>query len=149
MGESASGLADESSEEWDRLRFGQLIDTYRTLTGSLASFVLGLSLGLVTILGFAVDRESWGLAAVALIFEAMILVVMMRFKRGTNALMDVAAVLEARCCGEQSATEAHRGLMAPNLRRARLEWAVAAVATTHLVLVILLATVFNWTFAGS
>jgi hypothetical protein len=139
-----------SRDEWDRLRFGQLMDTCRSLTGSFTSTVLGLILGLVTILGFAVDRESWGLAATALIFEAMILVAMVRFRRAVVPLLEVAEKLEKRHCQEDSSvTEAHRGLMAQELRQGSLERVVIVVILIHIVITAVLAWGFGWSFAGA
>jgi hypothetical protein len=139
---------DALRDEWDRLRFGQLIETCRSLTTSLVSFILGMSLSVVTILGFAVDRKSWGLSAVGLISEAIVLVVIMRFRRSVASLMDVAATLETSRCQEPSVTKAHRGLLAPRVTTARLDWLVIAVAVIHIVVTILLWKVFNWSFTG-
>jgi hypothetical protein len=126
-----------------------LIETHQALASSLTSFVLGLVLGLVTVLGFAVDRESWGLAAIALIFEGVMLAVMHSYRRAVPPLMDVAAALESRRCGGSSATDAHRLIIAGVWGHGRLVWTVFVIAVIHVVLTILVATTFNWSFAGT
>jgi hypothetical protein len=138
-----------SRAEWDKQRFGELLATSRSMSTSLASGALGLIIGLVTILGFAVDRESWGLAATALIFEAMMFVVIRRFRRAATLVLDAAATLETDNCGDSTVTDAHRGFMAPDGRSSKLQLGVIYVAVVHIAVTILLATTQGWTFAGT
>jgi hypothetical protein len=135
-------------DEWDRLRFGQLLDTYRSLSASLASSGLGLIIGLVTILGFAVDRKSWGLAATALIFEVMLFVALLRFRRSATLLLDAAAALENGCCRDSSVVDAHRGLMSRSVLRGPLELAIIIVMLIHIGVTSGLAATEKWTFTG-
>lgn len=99
---------------------------------------------------FALDRESWGLAALAIVPELAIVLIGERFRRAAAHLLETAAALERSAAGDSAVADAHVAAVlergSSSSERARL---VAALGVSvHVVLVVLLALAFDWTFVG-
>ena len=58
-----STLDEVADRAWDQLRYSELMQAYRLLSTQVTQYNVAVTLALVTLLGFAIDWESWGLAA--------------------------------------------------------------------------------------
>jgi hypothetical protein len=135
---------------WDELQFKELIATHRSQVGHIWTTVLGLTAGTITIVGFAVDRESWGLAALAIVPELMILLIANRFQRAASVVLDAAASIEKVATGTPRVVEAHRSMLGIGDRGPRqiLAPALLAIVTLHACAVVVAAVALDWTFGG-
>ena len=108
-------------------------------------------LGLVTLLGFAVDRESWGLASLGLIIELALLYVMERGRRVQESLLGAAGDIESVKCGDSDVTDAHLvmfGLGRSGRSHRVPTFILVGVIVMHVGLNVLLAVWFDWSFTG-
>jgi hypothetical protein len=146
---AASTLLEVAERPWDQLRYGELMQTYRLLSTQVTQYNLGLTLALITLLGFAVDRESWGLAALGVALEALMFFIIEIHRRASMVLLSEAAELE-RHAGDASTTEAMHALVSGKRgsTRAAGQFALIVAMICHILLVCYFAIGQDWSFEG-
>lgn len=125
------------------------MDTHRAQVGHVWQASVGLSLGLITVVGFAVDRRSWGLAVLALIPEIVIVLITESFRSSTSRVLASAAALERRGTQDSTVADTHREMLGLlQGRRSRVRVLAVGGITLHVVLAVVVAVWFDWSFAG-
>ena len=135
--------------EWRELQFRTAIEAQRALNGYVVQFALGLIVAVVTISGFAIERESWGLAILALVFDVVLILAIVRFRTATRRLLAVAMDIESKVQGGPRVTKAIQ--QSTGLEFVRLSpFLVVSVAATlvHFALVVYVANSLEWKFSG-
>jgi hypothetical protein len=146
---ATSTLLGVAEQPWDQLRYQELMQSYRLLSTQVTQYNLGVTLALVTLLGFAIDRESWGIAALGVALEVLMFFIIEVHRRASIVLLAEAAALEGQT-GSASTTEAMQALMSGRRGNTRAAGQVALVVAMvcHIALVLYFAIGQNWSFAG-
>ena len=134
---------------WNQLRYGELMQAYRLLSTQVTQYNVAVTLALVTLLGFAIDRESWQLAALGVALEALMFFIIevdrraspdrsARQRRGNakRGRVHDRGDARARCPADE-------GVPAP-----RGQFALIVAMACHVGLVCYFALGQNWSFAG-
>jgi hypothetical protein len=126
------------------------MQTFRTLSTQVTQYNLGITVALVTLMGFSIDRESWGLAALGLALEAVMLFTLEIHRRASVVLLAEAAGLERVATGGASTTDAMYAVMSGRRGgpRAVGEWALIAAVCGQIAFTVFLAVGLDWSFAG-
>ena len=155
-----------TAENFDLLRFGQALEIYRSATASLWAGLGALTLALVTLLGFGISNQSWGIALTSSLLEPLMLLLINAYARRIRRILEVARRIERQVAGDSWLADAIY-LAAPGtvdttvdpsrgplleLRRGvlkrRQQTFIAIVGIAHVAVVVYLALGQNWTFAG-
>jgi hypothetical protein len=154
-------------ESFDAVRFGEALEIYRSATSSLFTGLTALTLALVTLIGFSITNQSWGIALTSGLLEPFMLLVIDAYARRVKRVLRVAGEIEANLTGSSKLTDAivsgaagtpdptvevsggrfQRPLTA--LLRRRQTAFITAVGLVHMSVVAYLVFVQHWTFTGS
>jgi hypothetical protein len=135
---------------WDQLRYKELLQTFRLMSTQVTQYNLGITIALVTLLGFSIDRESWGLAALGLVLEGLMFFTIEVHRRASVELLTEAAELERQETGVASATDAMTAVISGRRGEAIAvgQRALLVVVVGHIGFIVFLALVLDWTFVG-
>lgn len=126
-------------------QYHEAFEMLRTEQNTLVSESTVLSLLLVTMLGFAIERQSFGIAAAALFVYVAKILVLMKWKHRADSLLKFAQGLE----NGEGLTRVLRGPKRDFINRWWHRVVVVVVACAHLAVVVWLINETEWTFAGS
>lgn len=147
-----AGADNESGTNgWTQLRFVQLLEAFRSTQGQVAQISLGMILGLVTIVGVAVGRQSWGLLLLGAAFEIVITLYVLWFNRMAGELLMTAAMLEKSATNSVAVSKTLGNFIGQGGKytTAWLPPLMCVVIVIHLVLTFVLARLDDWSVDGS
>ena len=149
---AACGPSSDSIDQLDRVLLEQTLEAQRGSSASLTSARTALVVVLVTLVGFAVDRKSWGLALVSAMVYPIVLQRLRAHRTMTDLLLDSAEATERRVRGKCADVSA---AIVPVLRAAERsrQSDVVVVCLAMLVHIAITIGLFLWadefTFTGS
>jgi hypothetical protein len=157
----------DEPKTFDQLRFEQALEIYRSATSSLMTGLTALTLALVTLLGFAISSQSWGIALVSGSLEPFMLLVINAYVRRIRRVVGVARGIERTAVRGIELTDAilstapgtvdttvqtRKGLLRKTremvFQRKQTAF-ICAVSVVHFGITCYLVFGQHWTFAGS
>jgi hypothetical protein len=147
---AACGPSRDSIDQLDRLLLEQTLEGQRASTASITSAGTALVVVLVTLVGFAVERKSWGLALVgALVYPTAV----RRFRahsKTTELFLDSAVAMEKRLRGSSPDVSVVADMRAAWSLGQHVEVVIWLTMLVHVaVTIVLIVWVDDFTFAGS
>jgi amino acid permease len=144
---------DEDGRREIRLaRYGRAIDLYQSATTGAATIMTALVLALVTLIGFAINNQSAGIALTSAIIEPVMLAVLWVYERRKNRLLDVARDIERQLGEETLSLVAALESVDSETDGLSMRWLVAGIITAvfvvHVGVTLFLLFGQGWTFSG-
>jgi hypothetical protein len=139
----------ESIEQLDRLLLQQTLEATRAASSTFSTTETALVIVLVTLLGVAIDRQSWGLSLVSSLVYPIIALRLRAYRAVASALLNSALSTERRLRGGTTAMEVIPALISGVSALRYLVFVIWVTFLIHLPIALgLMAWGSGWSFAG-